>query len=333
MWEYEFKALLSDPQAVRKKLEILSGQIPEVISKKDLYFGRDGEPRFRIRQYETEGKVTYIVTSKVKTVSGCSEISRETEFSVDNPEAFCEFASFLGYRRLIEKKKKTTLFRYGKWNLEWNEVGRLGYYLEAEYLSEEELPAGVWESERMDLLQKLEMKDEDLEIRPYTQLLAESEEREKVLPAEGVIEIYSDGGCRPNPGAGAWAFVLLDGEEFHDCGGEKETTNNRMELTAAIEALEACARRNGIERPVRFHIDSQYVKNGITSWIDGWKAKGWISSTKEPVKNVDLWKRLDVCNRKMKVEWVWIKGHAGNDYNEICDTLCTEKIREIKKEK
>lgn len=334
MWEYEFKALLTDPEAVRRKLETLSGQTPKIITKKDLYFGRDGEPLFRIRRYESEGRLTHFVTSKDRTLKGRSEISRETEFSVDNPEAFCDFVSFLGYRRVIEKEKKTMLFRYGKWNLEWNEVARLGYFLEAEYLSEEELPAGVWESERAQLLRKLEMKEEDLEIRPYTQLLAEAADGDRSSSAdEGTIEIYSDGGCRPNPGAGAWAFVLLDGEEFYSCGGEAETTNNRMELTAAIEALEACARRNGCKRPVRFHIDSQYVKNGITSWIAGWKAKGWISSTGEPVKNIDLWKRLDTCNREMNVEWVWVKGHAGNEYNEVCDTLCSEKIKELKSRK
>lgn len=330
MWEYEFKSPLRDVQSIRRQLETLCGHSSAMILKKDIYFGKNGIPLFRLRRTESGNAVSYIVTSKIKKTEGRSEISRETEFTIDSPESFEEFCCGLGFYPVIKKEKKTELFHRGKWNLELNEVESLGFFLEAEYLSEEKLQEGVWEKERSSLMSDLGLTEADLEIRPYTELLAEKENQSGTGDPPGVIEIYSDGGCRPNPGAGAWAFVLLDGEEFHGCGGEAETTNNRMELTAAIEALEMCARRNGYETPIRFHIDSQYVRNGITSWISGWKAKGWKSSTGEAVKNIDLWKRLDICCRQMSVEWIWVKGHAGNEYNEICDKLCAEKIKEIK---
>ncbi len=333
MWEYEFKSAINDLPSIRNRLKMLCGEHSCFILKNDTYYGENSLPLFRLRRMKNGETVSCIVTSKSKRTEGRSEISRETEFTVDAPESFEEFCSSLGFHPVIKKEKKTELFRYGKWNLELNEVESLGFFLEAEYLSEEELPEGVWEKERLSLMSDLGLKETDLEIRPYTELLSDKAAGESPRQPGDVIEIYSDGGCRPNPGAGAWAFVLLDGEEFRGCGGEAETTNNRMELTAAIEALEACLRRNGSGTPVRFHIDSQYVRNGITSWISGWKRKGWKSSTGEPVKNIDLWQRLDACHRALTVEWIWVKGHAGNEYNEICDTLCSEKIKDLKNRK
>lgn len=330
MWEYEFKAAVKGKSEIRTQLENLSGASPQIVRKNDLYFGKNGIPLFRLRRLECEGEVSFIVTSKIRKTEGQSEISRESEFSIDRPEEFEEFCRRLGYECLIKKAKTTELFRFDRWNLEWNDVEGLGLFLEAEFLSETELADGVWQNKRLKMMQLLGLQEADLESRPYTQLLSEKTNPKPAFQIADFIEIYSDGGCRPNPGAGAWAFVLLDGEEFCDCGGERQTTNNRMELTAAIEALEACAHRNGCGKPVRFHIDSQYVKNGITVWISGWKAKGWKSSTNLPVKNIDLWKRLDECVQKMKVEWIWVKGHAGNRYNEMCDALCSEMIEKIR---
>lgn len=143
------------------------------------------------------------------------------------------------------------------------------------------------------------------------------------------IVIYTDGGCSGNPGPGGWGVVVIaDGQARQLSGGEYETTNNRMELTAAIQALSIIKNTPGFsERPVTLNIDSQYVKNGITVWIKGWKAKGWRTADKKPVKNQDLWVQLDALNASLNVSWNWVKGHAGIQYNEICDQLCQEEIK------
>lgn len=142
------------------------------------------------------------------------------------------------------------------------------------------------------------------------------------------IIIYTDGGCSGNPGPGGWGVVVIaNGQTRQLSGGEHETTNNRMELTAAINALSIVVNTpqfKGI--PVTVNIDSQYVKNGITTWIKGWKAKGWKTADKKPVKNQDLWEQLDSLNSKLTVNWNWVKGHAGIEYNEICDQLCQKEI-------
>jgi ribonuclease HI len=132
------------------------------------------------------------------------------------------------------------------------------------------------------------------------------------------VEIYTDGACKGNPGPGGWGAVLRFGahvKELH--GGEAGTTNNRMELTAVIRALEA------LRRPcrVRLHTDSQYVQKGITVWIFDWKRRGWRTADKKPVKNADLWKRLDELVLPHEIEWIWVKGHAGDVGNERADAL------------
>ena len=142
------------------------------------------------------------------------------------------------------------------------------------------------------------------------------------------IIIYTDGGCHGNPGPGGWGIVVIaDGLAKQLSGGEKLTTNNRMELMAAINALTIIHNTPGFaERPVTVNIDSQYVKNGITTWIKSWKAKGWKTADKKPVKNQDLWEKLDSLNSDLNVEWNLVKGHAGVEYNEICDQLCQDEI-------
>lgn len=142
------------------------------------------------------------------------------------------------------------------------------------------------------------------------------------------IVVYTDGGCHGNPGPGGWAIVVIaDGVAKQLSGGEKMTTNNRMELMAAISALSVIKNTPGFaERSVVVNIDSQYVKNGITSWIKSWKQKGWKTADKKPVKNQDLWELLDSLNSEIDVEWKWVKGHSGVEYNELCDSLCQKEI-------
>ncbi|MCX5512374.1 ribonuclease HI [Kaistia algarum] len=144
------------------------------------------------------------------------------------------------------------------------------------------------------------------------------------------VAIWTDGACSGNPGPGGWGAVLLYGDrEKLLSGGEADTTNNRMELTAAIEALGALSRPCAVD----LHTDSQYVKGGITGWIHGWKKNGWKTADKKPVKNVDLWLRLDEALKRHKVTWHWVKGHAGNDANEKADELAREGMAPFKTKK
>lgn len=142
------------------------------------------------------------------------------------------------------------------------------------------------------------------------------------------VIIYTDGGCSGNPGPGGWGVVVIfHGEARQLSGGEKNTTNNRMELTAAINALSIVKNTPDFKNhKITVNIDSQYVKNGITVWIKGWKLKGWKTADKKPVKNQDLWIQLDELNSALNVSWNWVKGHAGIEYNEICDQLCQKEI-------
>lgn len=140
------------------------------------------------------------------------------------------------------------------------------------------------------------------------------------------VVIYTDGACKGNPGPGGWGVLLrsADGTEKELCGGERETTNNRMEMTAVLQALLA------LKRPcnVTLHLDSQYVLKGITEWLPGWKAKGWKTAGKQPVKNVDLWKQLDhvVAANGHIIDWRWVKGHAGDPGNERADALANKGV-------
>ena len=138
---------------------------------------------------------------------------------------------------------------------------------------------------------------------------------------DNVVQIWTDGGCKPNPGPGGWAAIMrYKGVAKTFSGGEDETTNNRMELTAAAAALEA------LTRPCRvvLHTDSEYLKNGITRWHTGWVRKNWRSSTGDPVKNMDLWQRILAAAKPHEVEWRWVRGHAGDPMNERADALATE---------
>ena len=145
------------------------------------------------------------------------------------------------------------------------------------------------------------------------------------------LVIYTDGGCSGNPGPGGWGTVIIDGENLTKLsGGKKQTTNNRMELSAAINALEAVVKNTEWRsRHVEVYSDSQYVKNGITSWIKNWKKNGWKTAAKKPVLNQDLWIALDTLYNQLDIEWKWVKGHAGVEYNEICDQLCKMEMEKF----
>ena len=140
------------------------------------------------------------------------------------------------------------------------------------------------------------------------------------------IDIYTDGACKGNPGPGGWGALLVAGPHKKElCGGEQDTTNNRMELLAAIKALEA------LKKPsqVALHTDSQYVRKGMLEWINNWKKKGWKTSANKPVKNADLWQRLDALVTQHQIEWYWVKGHSGHPGNERADALANKGCEQI----
>ncbi|WP_029006019.1 ribonuclease HI [Azorhizobium doebereinerae] len=141
------------------------------------------------------------------------------------------------------------------------------------------------------------------------------------------IEIWTDGACSGNPGPGGWGAILRSGpHEKELSGGEAHTTNNRMELMAAIAALEALKRPSGVD----LHTDSEYLRNGITKWMMGWKRNGWRTADKKPVKNQDLWERLDLALKSHDIKWHWVKGHAGNKLNERADQLARDGMAPFK---
>lgn len=142
-----------------------------------------------------------------------------------------------------------------------------------------------------------------------------------------MLKIWTDGSCLGNPGPGGWAFVATDGKNIaRRCGCEKNTTNNRMELTAVIKALSAAKKHDELE----LHTDSQYVKNGMEFWMKNWKRNNWRTADKKPVKNQDLWMQLDELSGKIKINWRWVKGHAGVEMNECCDELARTAAESLK---
>ncbi|MCP5267037.1 MAG: ribonuclease HI [Burkholderiaceae bacterium] len=141
------------------------------------------------------------------------------------------------------------------------------------------------------------------------------------------VQIYTDGACKGNPGPGGWGVLMVSGEhrrELH--GGEPQTTNNRMELTAVIRALEAMNRAADLD----IHTDSQYVQKGVTEWLRGWKAKGWRTAAGKPVKNVDLWQSLDALLSDHRIRWHWVRGHAGHPGNERADALANLGVAQLR---
>ncbi len=141
-----------------------------------------------------------------------------------------------------------------------------------------------------------------------------------------LVIIYADGACKGNPGPGGWgAWISMGGHSKELCGGEPVTTNNRMELTAVIRALEALKR----SCQVKIYTDSVYVQKGMTEWIDSWKKRNWSTADKKPVKNEDLWQILDALSQQHQIEWLWVKGHAGDAGNERADALANQGVAQV----
>jgi len=146
----------------------------------------------------------------------------------------------------------------------------------------------------------------------------------------GIVEIHTDGACKGNPGAGGWGALLAwNGKTSELYGGEAHTTNNRMEMTAVIRALEALKRKSR----VRLHTDSKYVQQGISEWIHSWKKRGWRTADRKPVKNEDLWRRLDQLAGEHEIEWLWVRGHDGNPGNERADELANLGVAQVSEER
>ena len=142
-----------------------------------------------------------------------------------------------------------------------------------------------------------------------------------------MLKIWTDGSCLGNPGPGGWAFIATNGKDIAErSSGEKDTTNNRMELTAVIKALSAAKKHDALE----IHTDSQYVKNGMEKWVRQWKNNNWKNAEKKPVKNKELWQQLDELAQTKKIKWVWVKGHAGQEMNERCDELARTAAESFK---
>lgn len=142
-----------------------------------------------------------------------------------------------------------------------------------------------------------------------------------------IVEIYTDGACRGNPGPGGWGVLLrCNGQEKTLHGGEAHTTNNRMELMAAIKGLQSLKRSCTVD----LYTDSQYLRLGMTEWMKGWKSKGWTNSKREPVKNADLWQTLDSLAQQHQIKWHWVKGHSGHVENDLVDALANKGIEEMK---
>ncbi len=161
----------------------------------------------------------------------------------------------------------------------------------------------------------------------YVKTINYDEYRNRIIKMNAnVVEIYADGACKGNPGPGGWGALLMFGDQEKTIhGGERLTTNNRMELTAVIQALQALKKSCA----VKIYTDSSYVQKGITEWIVGWKLRGWRTADKKPVKNEDLWKILDVLAQQHSIEWIWVKGHAGNQGNERADALANAGVLAI----
>lgn len=323
MREIEVKARVKNPQAVKSYLDRVSSSAKRVY-KRDHYFRREYEekPSFRIRQEESS--LTF--TNKIEKESRDGEDNLEYEFSApfDQYDKAVEFFYSLGYRDYFVKIKDGYEWTYKGVHVELLEVNDLGFFLECEVL----LPFGSDDGEQKrafsliyEIFDECRIKKDDIERRSY---------RSMILSDEAGIEVYTDGGAKENPGPGGWAYCIFSSGRLlaKGSGGEELTTNNRMELSAVIGALTYLI--DNKYSSCTLFLDSQYVKNGITSWIATWKKNGWKTLTGD-VKNKDLWVALDELNGKIKVDYQWVRGHSGVQGNEICDALVKEEFSKFLK--
>lgn len=183
-----------------------------------------------------------------------------------------------------------------------------------------------WQHEKVDKEIHYERFIKGKSIGDIVSIVAKIE-KENSIPENSVLEIYTDGGCSGNPGPGGWAYVLSFGtHEVRKSGGDPHTTNNKMELTAVIRALEEVSSSGNVNVRIEVYTDSKYVKKGITSWIHNWIKNGWNTASKQPVKNKELWMKLKELSDKHNVTWKWVKGHAGNHLNEVCDAMVKKEM-------
>ncbi len=223
-------------------------------------------------------------------------------------------------KRLAEIAREKGCARMEWAVLEWNELAKSQYRKIGAFPMEE---WRVWRLTGSALENFAQGKVEEEKTAP-----AQKTQVENLNQLTGPVEVYTDGGCQPNPGIGGWAAILKSGDQTIEIsGGEPETTNNRMELMAVIKALESLPE----SAKVSLVVDSAYVKNGITKWMYSWKRNGWKTASGGEVKNQDLWIRLENAIKNHQVAWKWVKGHSGNIWNERCDELCTLEIEKLKK--
>lgn len=346
-FEVELKAHVPDPERLRALLP--SPLLEE--DKDDVYYSLPGGPAlFRIRREVVDGKGETLFTYKEKKKEGGIETNGEWEFTApaDQFGPALLFARKLGYEVFVEKHKKgwscslpSGDLTLGDAHAELVEVPPLGWFFEVEFVLEDMrfiIPA---ENALKAILARFGIEESAIEPAYYMDMLRSAAKREEdavkkkagegaVLPPSGAVQLWTDGGCSGNPGPGGWAYVIADGDRIlaEANGGEKDTTNNKMELSAVIGGLKECERLRA--KKIEVVTDSQYVKNGITSWIGAWKAKGWKTADKKPVKNQDLWEDLDALVSRLPVSFRWVKGHAGVALNERCDALVQKAIGSLR---
>lgn len=337
--EIELKAHIEAQrvQQLRQKLATFDSYKDEgEVLKEDLYyaFNKKDKALFRIRKEIVNNKQSVLLTSKpTKALNGLTEVNQENEFSVSYDQAtdVQTFFEGLGYVVCLKKQKKG----YACWiyfegfdiHVELLDVNNLGWFLEIEIVSLDDINDlfSVTKAQEAlySLLSFLGISEKQIETKSYRSMILESDKMDNVT-------IYTDGGCSGNPGPGGWAFVILNEANtvlFKESGGERQTTNNKMELTAVISGLKAA--KNLGSNQIVVCTDSQYVKNGITSWIFNWKKNGWRNAQKQPVKNKELWEALDEEVSTLKVTFKWVKGHAGIEHNELCDSMVRQEMEKF----
>ncbi len=313
MREVELKARVSDYEGVKAHLDSVAGP-GRTVEKRDHYFRIASEERPSLRIRNNNGILEF--TAKKDQKRGDNEDNLEYEFNAPSSELEDAVLFFhaLGYHDYFLKIKNGFDWTYKDIHIELLNVNDLGWFLELEAL----LPFDSGEVEEKRALEAIysifnecSVPLDSIEKRSY---------RSMILDYDKKIVVYTDGGAKGNPGPGGWAYAIFikDALLKKGSGGEELTTNNRMELIAVISALEYLIDYK--YKSCEIKTDSQYVKNGITDWIEKWKRNGWKSAS-GMVKNKDLWVRLDELVHRIDVKFSWVKGHSGVEGNEICDSL------------